>query len=136
LKLAEVSDTPIYAVNYRQSSRFNFAWSELEPGASFRLDEAEYALSEFAEVSGGIAFTPMFPGQYRRIAETVVADLRHRYVLSFVSTGAKATSRLRTLKVEVVGTDIDHNGKPDKLKVRHRKGYRSSSFGTTSAGVR
>jgi hypothetical protein len=30
---------------------------------------------------------------------------------------------LRKLRVEVIDTDVNHDGKPDKLKVRHKRGY-------------
>jgi len=32
-----------------------------------------------------------------------------------------------TFKVEVIETDIDHDGKPDSLKVRNKNGYYAST---------
>jgi VWFA-related protein len=126
LKKAEASGTTVYTVSFVQSSLFSTMEPYADPGARFRLEEAEYTLAAFAEASGGLAFTPMFPGQYRRIVEVINSDLRNQYSLSFVSLNTKAGSKLRKLKVEVGGTDIDHNGKPDKLKVRHKTGYYGS----------
>jgi VWFA-related protein len=128
LKRAETSGTTIYSVSFVQASRFTTAEPYPDPGARFRLEEAESTLAAFAEGSGGLAFTPMFPGQYRRIAEVVSADLRNQYTLSFVSAGTKPGDKMRKLKVEVGGTDIDRDGKPDKLRVRHKKGYYASGM--------
>jgi hypothetical protein len=44
-----------------------------------------------------------------------------RYTLGFVSTNPKVDGKLRKLKVEVVDTDVDHDGKADKLKVCHKE---------------
>jgi hypothetical protein len=80
-------------------------------------------MRSLAEATGGLSFFPRFSGEYRDVYEAVNADLRHRYTLGFVSTNPRVNGQLRKLKVEVVDTDVDRNGKSDKLKVRHKKGY-------------
>ena len=85
--------------------------------------EADNVMRSLAEATGGLSFFPRFSGEYPGIYETVNLDLRHQYTLGFVSTNPKSDGKLRKLRVEVIGTDIDHDGKPDKLKVRHKKGY-------------
>jgi hypothetical protein len=53
----------------------------------------------------------------------VNADLRHQYTLEFVSSSTKSSGKLRRLKVEITGTDIDENSKPDKFRIRHQEGH-------------
>jgi VWFA-related protein len=123
LKKAESSDTTIYTVSFAESTLLPIMENYPDPGARFRLSEAQNTLAAFAEASGGLSFTPMFPGQFRHISEVVNADLRNQYTLSFVSDSTKDVGKLRKLKVEVSATDLDQNGKPDKLRIRHKRGY-------------
>jgi hypothetical protein len=74
-----------------------------------------------------MSFTPGTPGQYSTIAAAVNTDVRNQYRLSFVPSDSGSPGKLRKLRVEVSGTDLDHNGKPDKLQVRHKRGYWPSS---------
>lgn len=123
LKKAERSDTTIYTVSFAESTLLPIMENYPDPGARFRLSEAQNTLASFAEASGGLSFTPMFPGQFRRIPEVVNADLRNQYTLSFVSHSTKDAGKLRKLRVVVSDTDLDQNGKPDKLRIRHKRGY-------------
>jgi VWFA-related protein len=122
LKKAEASDTIIYAVGLGQFAR-TILEPDLEPGAQVSLFQADNVMRSLAEAGGGLSFFPRFLGEYAGIYETVNADVRHRYTLGFVSTHVRADGTLRKLKVEVVDTDVDHDGKPDKLQVRHKKGH-------------
>jgi hypothetical protein len=88
-----------------------------------RRREAEYTLSSFAEASGGLSFLPRLSQQYSTIDQTIDTELRSQYTLTFESSVSASPGKLRKLKVEVANTDIDHNGKQDKLTVRHMKGY-------------
>ena len=125
LRKAETSNTTIYTVSFAQAPR-SLTFPEFDPGAPFRADDAERNLAEFAEASGGLSFTPFHPGQYRRVYEVVNADLRNQYTLSFVSTSSKDGTKLRKLRIEVANTEIHHEGKLEKLKVRHKRGYYGS----------
>ena len=89
----------------------------------FQIREAENTLRSFADASGGLSFEPRFGGQYSSIGQTVMTDLRNQYTLTFASANPGVGRKLRKLKVEVAGTDVDHDGKVDKLKVRHKRGY-------------
>jgi VWFA-related protein len=122
LKKAEASDTIIYSLGMSQFAQ-TIVDPFTEPGVHVSLLQADNVMRSLAEATGGLSFFPRFSGEYPGIYETVNADLRHRYTLGFVSTNPKADGKLRKLRVEVVDTDVDHNGKPDKLKVRHKKGY-------------
>jgi len=122
LRKAETSGTMIYTVTLGEPYRGDtntFA----EFGEQMRRREAEYTLSSFAEASGGLSFLPRLPQQYSTIHETIDTDLRNQYTLTFKSSVPAATGKLRKLRVEVANTDIDHNGKQDRLTVRHMKGY-------------
>jgi hypothetical protein len=52
-----------------------------------------------------------------------MADLKNQYTLTFAAANPSVDGKLRKLRVEVVGTDTDHNGKPDKLRIRHKRGH-------------
>lgn len=122
LRSAEASDTPIYTVAVTQPyiERSN-AYPDFEE--QMWSNDAEHTLSSFAMASGGLSFVPQVAGQYSVIQEVIDTDLRNQYTLTFRPSNSEPTTRLRKLKVEVVNTDVDHNGKPDKLNVRHKKGY-------------
>jgi hypothetical protein len=55
----------------------------------------------------------------------VSANLRNQYSLGFVPKVRKTDGKLRKIRVEVPNLDVNKDGKPDKLKVRHKKGYYS-----------
>jgi hypothetical protein len=122
LRKAETFGTTIYTVALPEPYR---EMPEEYPDFGFRMRSQEnaFTLKSFAEASGGMSFTPEFVGQYSRIHEVIDTDLRNRYTLTFVPSDSDPGSKLRKLKVEVVGTDVDHNGKPDKLIVRHKRGF-------------
>jgi VWFA-related protein len=129
LKRAEASDTIIYSVGMGQFAR-TILEPYTEPGMQVSLFQADNVMRSLAEATGGLSFFPRFSGEYPGIYEIVNADLSHRYTLGFVSTNPRVDGKLNKLKVEVVNTDVDHDGKPDKLKVRHKRGY----YAPTSRG--
>jgi VWFA-related protein len=122
LRKAETSDSMIYAIGM---SRF----AQIEPDPFGDMDfgtdmlQADNAMRSFAEATGGLSFFPQFAGEFRSIYQSVNADIRRQYRLEFFSTNRSVNEASRKLRVEVTGTDIDHDGKPDKLKVRHKKSY-------------
>lgn len=122
LRKAETYGTPIYVVALAEPYR---APAEDYPDFGFRMRTQEnwFMLKSFAEASGGLSFAPEFAGQYSSIDKVIDTDLRNQYTLTFAPSGPDTGNKLRKLKVEVVGTDIDHNGKSDKLIVRHKRGY-------------
>jgi hypothetical protein len=122
LKKAAASDTAIYTVGLEQHPAV-IHYFEHEPGAFIRANEAGDTLRAIADATGGLSFFPRFGGQYTAIPQIVNADLRHQYTLEFVSSSTKSSDKLRRLKVEISGTDIDDDGKPDKLRVRHQEGH-------------
>jgi VWFA-related protein len=85
--------------------------------------QADNVLRSFAELSGGTAFFPKFQGEFRSIFETVSAHLRNQYSLGFVPSNRKTDGKLHKIRVEVPPLDVNRDGKPDKLKVKHKQGY-------------
>jgi flavin-binding protein dodecin len=122
LRRAEKTNTRIYTVSVGRPSMTD-GDSFADYARDFQFREAQNTLRSFADASGGLAFEPQFEGQYSSIGRKVLADLKNQYSLTFAAASPGADGRLRRLRVEVVGTDTDHNGKPDKLKVRHQRGY-------------
>jgi VWFA-related protein len=122
LRRAEKTNTMIYTVSVGRPLRTN-SESFADYAQEFQFREAQNTLRAFADASGGLAFEPQFEEQYSSIGRTVIADLKNQYTLTFVAASPSVDGKLRRLRVEVVGTDTDNNGKPDKLKVRHKRGY-------------
>jgi VWFA-related protein len=122
LKKAETSDSMIYSIGmaaFARPAQDPYMESHTDSG----LFAADNAMRSLAQATGGLSFFPRFSGQYREIYATVNADLKHQYGLEYVSTNTTADGKLRKLRVEVIDTDVNHDSKPDKLKVRHKKGY-------------
>lgn len=122
LKKAETSDTMIYSVSLGQLARL-YMESRLSPLSEITFLQADNVMRSFAEATGGAAWFPRFQGEYPGIYQSVSANLRNEYSLGFVPKIRKNDGKLHKLRVEVAPIDINHNGKPMKFKVRHKKGY-------------
>ncbi|MFQ5740665.1 MAG: VWA domain-containing protein [Acidobacteriota bacterium] len=92
--------------------------------SSTRMDfyQAEATLKAMAKQTGGEAYFPRFQQAFPGVFQTISALLRSQYSLSYVSTNTARDGKFRKIKVKV-WADVDGNGKPDKLKVRHKQGY-------------
>jgi Ca-activated chloride channel homolog len=123
LKKAQASDTMIYPVSMGQSARMYFESRGMSGEDSIGFLQADNVLRSLAEASGGTAFYPKFQGEFRGIFETVSALLRNQYSIGFVPSNRKADGKLHKLRVEVPPIDLNKDGKPDKLKVKHKQGY-------------
>src|SRR5215813_8150508 len=122
LKKAETSDTMIYSVSLGQLYRL-YVESRLSPLSEITFLQADNVMRSFAEATGGAAWFPRFQGEYPGIYQSVSANLRNEYSIGFVPKVRKNDGKLHKLRVEVTPIDINHNGKPIKFKVRHKKGY-------------
>jgi Ca-activated chloride channel homolog len=122
LKKAEASDTMIYAVSMGQLARLYYEsrFSNLD---QITFLQADNTLRSLAELTGGFAWFPRFQGEYPNIYQMISANLRNEYSLGFVPKVRKTDGKLHKLRVEVPNLDVNKDGKPDKLKVRHKKGY-------------
>jgi VWFA-related protein len=122
LKKAEASDTVIYAVGMGQLARLYFE-SRLSALDNITFLQADNVMRSLAEATGGKGFFPRFQGEYPGIYEQVAINLRNQYSLGFVPKVRKNDGKLHKLRVEVPSMDVNKDGKLDKLKVRHKKGY-------------
>ena len=122
LRKAETSDTMIYSVGMGQLARLYFE-SRLAPEDNIQFLQADNVMRSLAEATGGRAFFPRFVGEYPSIYESVSANLRNQYSVGFIPKVRKTDGKLHKLRVEVPPLDVNKDGKPDKLKVRHKKGY-------------
>ena len=122
LKKAESSDTMIYSVGMGQLARLYFE-TRLSNLDQITFLQADNVMRSLAEATGGAAWFPRFQGEYPGIYEMVSANLRNEYSLGFVPKVRKTDGKFHKLRVEVPNLDVNKDGKPDKLKVRHKKGY-------------
>ena len=122
LKRSEESDTMIYAVGMAQLFATIYG-NQLSALNRMTLLQAENALRSIARNTGGVAWFPRFQGEYRGIYEGVSFLLRNQYSIGFAPTNLKQDDKLRKIRIEVEPIDIDGDGEPEKLEVRHKKGF-------------
>jgi VWFA-related protein len=122
LKKAEASDTVIYSVGMGQLARLYYE-SRMSALDNITFLQADNVMRSLAEATGGRGFFPRFQGEYPGIFEQVTVNLRNQYSLGFVPKVRKNDGKLHKLRVEVPQMDVNKDGKLDKLKVRHKKGY-------------
>ncbi|MDE2928370.1 MAG: VWA domain-containing protein [Acidobacteriota bacterium] len=111
----------IYPISIGQNLRLRY---EDRFSTTTRMDfyQADVVLKEMAKYTGGEAFFPRFVTQFPNIFMTIANLLRNQYSLGYISTNTKKDGKLRRIKVEVK-VDVNGDGKIDKLKVAHRRGY-------------
>jgi Ca-activated chloride channel homolog len=122
LKKAETSDTMIYSVGMGQLARLYYE-SRFSNLTQIEFLQADNVMRSLADATGGASWFPKFAGEYPGIYQAVSANLRNEYSLGFVPKIRKTDGKLHKLRVEVASIDVNKDGKPDKLKVRHKKGY-------------
>lgn len=90
--------------------------------------QAKNQLTQFAQMTGGYAWFPRFPGEMPDIFNSVAAFLRSQYTLGFTPS-APPDGRYHKLKVEIVDPQgnalmvADKKGKMKKVVVYAREGY-------------
>ena len=122
LRKAETSDTMIYSIGMGQLARL-YMDHRMAPEDSITFLQADNVMRSLAEATGGKGFFPRFVGEYPSIYEMVSASLRNQYSLGFIPKVRKTDGKLHKLRVEVPQLDVNKDGKPDKLKVQHKRGY-------------
>lgn len=119
-RLAE-SETVIYAVSMGQLARtLNDGYYPDDLRSDLLM--ADLRLKSFAQKTGGAAFFPRFTTEFPSVFKNINIMLRHQYTLAF-RPASPPDGKFKKIKVEAVA-DLKHDGKPVKLKVRHREGYR------------
>ena len=112
----------IYAVGMAQLYATMYS-NQLSATSRMTLLQAENALRSIAQNTGGVAWFPRFQGEYRGIYEGVSYLLRNQYSIGFAPTNLRQDDKLREIKIEVNPFDIDGDGEPEEVKVRHKKGF-------------
>jgi VWFA-related protein len=122
LRRSEESDTMIYAVGMGQMFRTMYE-NRMSSLQRMNFLQAEVALRSIAQNTGGEAWFPRFRGEYASIYEGVSFLMRNQYSIGFVPKDLEQDDDLRKIRVEVAPIDLDDDGDPEKLKVRHKKGF-------------
>ena len=88
-------------------------------------------LRTFAQMTGGMYFSPVFQGELPNIFAQISDSIRNKYVLTYRPTNAKNDGTFRKLKVYLVDNEgkplkmQDEKGKPLKYSIIARDGYRA-----------
>ena len=122
LTFAGESDTVLYAISMGQLARLvnEDAYSSV---TSSEFLMADLRLKSFAKRTGGFAMFPRFSSEYPAVFRDVNMYLRFQYTLAYRPTNQKLDGKARKIKVEAMA-DVDHDGKPDVLKVACKDSYK------------
>lgn len=122
LTIAGESDTVLYAISMGQLARLvnEDAYSAV---TSSEFLMADLRLKSFAKRTGGFAMFPRFSSEYPAVFRDVNMYLRFQYTLAYRPTNQKLDGKNRKIKVEAMA-DVDHDGKPDVLKVACKDSYK------------
>ena len=88
-------------------------------------------LRTFAQMTGGMYFSPVFQGEMPDIFGSISDSIRNKYVLTYRPTNNKNDGTYRKVKVYLVDNEgkplkmSDEKGKPLKYSVIARDGYRA-----------
>jgi VWFA-related protein len=116
LAKCKAANASVYAISVGQSVRLRYNLDDIT------LLMADNRLRSFAELTGGDAYFPRFPSEFRSIFQNISSSLRNQYSVGYVSSNSKKDGKFRKIRVEVKA-DINHDGKPIALKVQTRQGY-------------
>jgi VWFA-related protein len=117
---------PVYDVFFGQDERRQFGYADIFSGNRYRTlrDEetggsGRAAITDISKTTGGASFDSVAPNSYLLTAvfSSVAAEIQNQYMLSFYPQITDGTWH----KLKIVAG----NGKPYRLKVSTRKGYRS-----------
>jgi VWFA-related protein len=91
--------------------------------------QAQNQLRTFADMTGGLSFSPLFPGELPDDFASINNSIRNQYLLTYRPTNAKNDGSYRKIKVLLVDNEghplqmQDEKGKPLKYSVIARDGY-------------
>jgi VWFA-related protein len=86
-------------------------------------------MNTFAKLTGGRAYFPRFEGELPEVFNSIAADIRNQYTISYHPTNTKLDGTYRKLKVELQAPDggplkiHDQKGKDVKYVINARDGY-------------
>ena len=93
--------------------------------------QAQNQLKTFAEMTGGLSFSPLFQGELPADFTQINNSIRNQYLLTYRPTNAANDGSYRKVKVILVDNEghplqmQDEKGKPLKYSVIARDGYRA-----------
>ena len=129
-KVKSTKDTTIYAVSIGRALR---EWMDAHgyAGGIQMTDwlQADNQMNTFARLTGGQAYFPRFEGELPEIFNSIAADIRNQYTITYHPTNTKLDGTYRKLKVELQAPDggplkiRDQKGKDVKYVVYAREGY-------------
>jgi VWFA-related protein len=127
LEKCKQANASIYAISLGQYFRLRLESMGLLSNSS-RIDllMADNRLRSFAETTGGAAYYPRFQSELPGIFKNISQLLRSQYSIAYSSTNTAKDGKFRKIRVEVQTPLTDAKGKPLKLKVITRKGYKAS----------
>jgi VWFA-related protein len=91
--------------------------------------QAQNQLKTFAEMTGGLSFSPLFQGALPDVFGQINDSIRNQYVLTYRPTNNKNDGSYRKVKVLLVDNEghplrmQDEKGKPQKYSIIARDGY-------------
>jgi VWFA-related protein len=93
--------------------------------------QAQNELKTFAEMTGGLSFSPLFQGELPSDFAQINNSIRNQYLLTYRPTNAANDGSYRTIKVILVDNEghplqmQDEKGRPLKYSVIARDGYKA-----------
>ncbi len=108
--------------------------NEMGPGVGMRQMvylQAQNELRSFADMTGGMSFFPLFPGELPADFARINDSIRNQYLLSYRPTNGANDGSYRKIKVILVDNEgqplqmQDEKGRPLKYSVIARDGYKA-----------
>ena len=127
LEKCKQANASIYAISLGQYYRLRLeARGYLSNEARMNLLMADNRLRSFADLSGGAAYFPRFQSELPSIFKNISQMLRNQFSIAYASTNTNKDGKFRKIRVDVNTPLTDAKGKPLKLKVITRKGYKAA----------
>ena len=130
-KRIQEAGVPIYSIGMLQAIR-NILDARGAMGAIQRMDflQADNQMKTFSKETGGMAFFPLFYGEFPNIFQSVSQALRNQYTLGYSPSNQARDGKFRKLKVELIDPAtneplrvVDEKGKAIKYQIVAKAGY-------------
>ncbi len=93
--------------------------------------QAQNQLKTFAQMTGGLSFSPIFQGELPDVFAQINDSIRNQYVVTYRPTNPKNDGSYRKVKVLLVDNEghplrmVDEKGKAQKYSIIARDGYKA-----------